>query len=242
MSGSVSQYTDLITSEHSDKPKYVEMVGFSAQPYADTVSDYSSVTGVYDLDTAVGSQLDVVGQWVGISRFLSTPLAVYFSFDDAPLGFDRGTWKSPYDPVAGIIQLDDTSYRLLIRTKILANTWDGTLESLNQILSTIMPEINGLVLGVSTTPGILGTDQPGPGITMFVVDNQDMSMSFYVVGVGLTAILVAIMKLMAQLLKPEGVRIASFEIASTGGAPLFAFDANTQYAAGFDTGSFGIPF
>jgi hypothetical protein len=242
MTGSVTPYQDLITSEHSDKPKYMEMVGYSAQPYADTADTFSGVTSAYDVDTAVGNQLDVVGQWIGITRFLSTPLEVYFSFDNATLGFDRGTWKGPYDPTAGIIELTDDYYRLLLKTKIMANVWNGTLEQLNQILSTIMPDINGLVLGISTTPGILGTDQPGPGITMLVVDNQDMTMSVYVVGVGFTAILIAIMKLMVRILKPEGVGIKSFEIASVGGSPLFAFDSNSQYAAGFDTGSFGVPF
>jgi hypothetical protein len=242
MTGSVITYQDLITSEHSDKPKYMEMVGYSAQPYADTISGFDSVTSAYDVDSAIGAQLDVVGQWVGVSRYLSTPLDVYFSFDDAALGFDRGTWKGPYDPISGLVELPDDYYRLLLKTKILANVWNGTFEELNQILSTIMPDINGLVLGISILPGILGTAESGPGINMFVVDNQDMTMSVYVVGAGITAILEAIMKLMIQLLKPEGVGIKSFEITSTSGTPFFGFDINNQYVAGFDTGSFGVPF
>ncbi|MGC7970039.1 DUF2612 domain-containing protein, partial [Salmonella enterica] len=68
----------------------------------------------FDLDQAIGVQLDAVGEWVGISRNITVPLAgVYFSFDIAGLGFDQGVWKGPFDPDTGLTTLDDDTYRLL---------------------------------------------------------------------------------------------------------------------------------
>lgn len=134
----VSQYTGLITSEHADKPKFNAMVSAVAQCFVDQQNALGSFIPSFDLDEAVGDQLDTLGAWVGISRRVRTPLTgVYFSFDIAGLGFDQGVWQGPFDPSTGITLLDDDTYRLLIRAKIGANHWDGTLVSSAAILNLI---------------------------------------------------------------------------------------------------------
>ena len=71
---SINDYINLITSEHADKSNFAATVALRCQPYVDLINFYQSVTSDYDLDTAIGTQLDVVGQWVGISRYLPVPL------------------------------------------------------------------------------------------------------------------------------------------------------------------------
>jgi hypothetical protein len=90
----------------------------------------SSFIPKFDLDQAAGDQLDIIGLWVGVGRRVKTPpIGVYFSLDIVSVGFDQGVWQGPFDPSMGITLLDDDTYRLLIRAKIGANHWDGTLAS-----------------------------------------------------------------------------------------------------------------
>ena len=66
------------------------VVATLCQPFVDEQSVLNSLPGKYDLDSAVGVQLDAVGEWVGISRELAVPLSnVYFSLDIAGLGLDQ---------------------------------------------------------------------------------------------------------------------------------------------------------
>jgi len=126
----LTDYTALITSEHRDKPRFMGTVGALVQPIVDQMNVLQSMPAKFDLDNSVGVQLDDVGLWVGVSRKIRTPLTgIYFSFDIAGLGFDQGTWKGPFDPDTGLTVLDDDTYRLVIRAKIGANHWDGTLAS-----------------------------------------------------------------------------------------------------------------
>jgi hypothetical protein len=102
-------------------------VALSIQPYLDGENLAFSLIGLFDLDTAVGQQLDMLGQWVGISRFISAPLDQWFSFNQKNVGFDQGEWLSPYETANQVIRLDDEHYRTVLRAKIVANQWDGTI-------------------------------------------------------------------------------------------------------------------
>ncbi|MFX6149299.1 DUF2612 domain-containing protein, partial [Acinetobacter baumannii] len=68
--------------------------------------------------------------------------------------------KGPFDPDTGLTTLDDDTYRLLIKAKIGANHWDGTLEGSAAILNSIFD---------SSTH-------------VFIEDHQDMSMTIGVSG------------------------------------------------------------
>ncbi|MGN5479534.1 DUF2612 domain-containing protein [Cupriavidus basilensis] len=90
----LTDYSDLITSEHNQRPKYMAMIATLAQPLVDVINVLGHMPSDFDLDNAIGAQLNVVGEWVGLGRMVKVPLlGVYFSFDTLDLGFDRGTWK-----------------------------------------------------------------------------------------------------------------------------------------------------
>lgn len=214
----VSDYTGLITSEHADKPNYMAMVSAVAGAFVSVINDIEAIPPAFDLDLAIGAQLDVLGLWIGLSRNVKTPLNVYFSFDTVGLGFDQGNWKGPFDPSDGITSLDDDTYRIMLRAKIGANNWDSTLVSYQEIMAQVFA---------------------GTGANVFAVDNQDMSMSVYISGVIPSAILLALIKGGYLPLKPEGVHVNTYIVTSVDDAPLFGFDVQNQFIAGFDTGAWG---
>ncbi|WFC66420.1 DUF2612 domain-containing protein [Achromobacter denitrificans] len=214
----VEKYLDLITAFHRDKPKFSAMVGAVSKCFVDAQNLYAQMVAAYDLDAAVGVQLDAVGEWVGISRNVQTPLVgVYFSFDIAGLGFDEGVWQGPFDPDTGVTSLDDDTYRLLIRAKIAANHWDGTLEGSAAILNLIF--------------GNTGTH-------VFIQDNGDMSIDIGVSGQRPTAIFLALLTGGYIPVKPEGVRVNYYIVPDVAG-PIFGFDVDNDYISGFDTGVWG---
>lgn len=180
-------YSALITSEHNKRPKFVAMVELFVSGLSDGQNVLDSMPGLYDLDVAVGVQLDTIGLWIGFGRTVFVP----------------GT---------GTVTLADADYRILLRAKVLANHWDGGMETLQAIIASIFPG----------------------GTTMFAVDNQDMSMDIYVLG-SLTAQQLALLKGGLLVPKPEGVRINGYIQVS---GPLFGLDHQDTFIAGLDTGAF----
>jgi hypothetical protein len=213
----VQEYLDLITSEHKDKPLYTEvlktLIGFAPQDQQAQLD----LINKFDLDAAVGSQLDTIGLWVGITRAIpGAPIAgVYFSFNIEGLGFNQGVWFGRDSISAGVTTLDDDAYRVLLRNKIAANNCDGTMQSYRALLANVFV---------------------GSGVVSTVVDNYDMSMTVFLTGDAPTALLLQLIVLGYLPLKPSGVHI-NYVGASAPSTPIFAFDLDTSAFAGFGTGS-----
>jgi hypothetical protein len=216
----VDSYLSLITSFHRGKPKFAAMVKALVEPIVAQQAFMAHLPLDFDLDQAIGVQLDHVGEWVGRTRFIKVPIAnAWFSFDNALRGFDRGVWYQPqYDTPAGITRLDDDTYRTLLRAKIAANNWDGTLPSAKAALEILFPDGETAIL---------------------VIDNQDMTITFGVAGVIPSALFIALLSQGYLPLKPEGVR-ADYLITTVDG-PLFGFDVQNSLISGFDTGAWGAP-
>lgn len=214
-----SDYTGLITSEHSSKPRFSAMVAAVAQCFVDQQNLVNSLPASFDLDTAIGAQLDIIGLWVGITRNVKTPLNVYFSLDTANLGFDQGNWQGPFDPSTGLTSLDDGTYRTLLRAKIAANSWDGTIPAAASAYANLFA---------------------GSGSLIFIQDNQDMTMTVGVSGAIPSALLRALFSGGYLPLRPEGV-LANYVVPSVNNTPLFGMDVTNSYIAGFDSGSWAVP-
>lgn len=216
MSGDVVLYTALVTNEHADKPKFMAMVAASVQPPADLIALYQTISALYDVDLAVGEQLDVVGQWVGISRKLSAPLTgVYFALDTVGVGFDEGVWLGPYDPTTGLVSLPDDFYRLLIKAKILNNHWNGSKADAYTLIDLIFQSF---------------------GYQLFIEDPCDLTMRLGLWGLTIPPTIVIALLVSGELnIKPAGVHIAAYLYQSQPG-PIFAFDLNNAMFGGFDTG------
>ena len=250
----VSDYISLIPSQNQTAPKFVAMVSLLAQAFVDEQETLADAA--FDLDTATGQALDYIGQWVGLSRNVSgvynAALPVYFSFDTANLGFDQGQIYAPIDAPSGVTAMDDVTYRFMLRVKIAANNWDGTLGQLQSILLMLLPysapNVNGVVDENGTqvqayNPAVTTQDnlvQSLPSATyVFIEDNKDMSMSLCLGGVLPSAIIIALLTGNYFALKPAGVKQLTF-IASDHASPFFGFDIDNQYIGGFDRSSLAI--
>lgn len=213
---SPSDYTGLITSEHRGKARFVETVSVTATPVADEQAFLAGLPDVFDLDTAIGVQLDAVGAWAGISRVISIPLIqVWFSWGIAGRGWGQGIWKGPYDPETGIYQLDDDTYRNLIRLKIKVNNWDGSRES-----------------AASAFEAFYASE----GCRPFIADNQNMSMTVCISGARPPSLLFAIFAGRYVEFKPASVKLFNV-VPSIPGTPAFGFGVSNEYISGWGSGS-----
>lgn len=131
----VDDFIALITSEHRSSPKFIATISASVDAFIDQINLAASSSDYYDLDQAVGAQLDAVGLWVGISRYVALDVEQYFSWDTPGLGWDQGIWFQVGDALSQVTTLSDGDYRQVIRAKILCNRWDGSLPQAVQIIS-----------------------------------------------------------------------------------------------------------
>lgn len=113
---SIYYYLNLLTSEYRLAPNLNAWVYDLISPLNDTTNMLSQMTGAFDLGSAEGEQLDILGQIVGVNR---------------TVGFQPSNSVSPI--------LDDATYTLLIQATIANNQWDGTEESLYPIWQQIFP-------------------------------------------------------------------------------------------------------
>lgn len=217
MNGDVTAYTGLITTEHASRPKFVASVTASVQPLADLLATLNGMNALFDVDSAVGDQLDKIGLWVGVGRYVSSPISgVYFSFDTVNLGFDQGIIWSPSEPLDGLIALPDDIYRIVLKAKIIANSWDGTISGAYAAYAALMAPF---------------------GYQILIQDNGDMTMIVALVADNIDPLMLQLFTSGYLDLKPAAVRIAGY-VTPTGPAPYFGFDTENSAIAGFDVGSF----
>lgn len=221
----MSKYTDLITNYHRGKPLFVDHVNLSTRPLTDTSVALQNLIDAFDIDSAVGVQLDVIGEWVGRSRIVSQPISgIYFSWDTDDLGYDQGVWQGPYDPDSGYTSLSDETYRVILKAKIAINNWNGQNDTL---------------------PPILETALAGSGMRMQIVDNQDMTISVWVFPEtdisNVSLELIAAIKQGYLTVKAAGVWAGDIHTPSiespSQGSKFFGFDMDNEFISGFDTGA-----
>ena len=214
------EYLGLLSAYHRPRPRFGATVAAVCGAAAAVRDLYAGMPDTFDLDLAVGAQLDTVGRWIGLGRRVATPISgVYFALDIEGLGMDQGVWQGPFDPDNGLTVLADDTYRLLLRAKIGANHWDGTLETSAAILNQIFQG----------------------GTHVLIEDNGDMSVDIGVAGAPPSALFLALLTGGYIPIKPEGVRIKYYVLPS-GEGPLFGFDVQNQYISGFDNGLWGSLF
>lgn len=99
-------YLDLVTSEHSTKPKYMAWLSVLLTPLIDAIKLNEDVKKAFDLNTAIGAQLNIIGKW------LEQPRQVDFQ---------------PTDGSSSV--LNDNYYRTVLKAKVVKNQWKGTISN-----------------------------------------------------------------------------------------------------------------
>jgi hypothetical protein len=182
----LATYTDLLPSYHAEQPNFLATLGAALQPLVDIQGALLAMPTDYDVDAAFGGQLDVIGAWVGASRRIVVPITgVYFSNDVVAVGLDEGVWYRNDDPSVAISTLDDETYRLLLKMKIAANKFDGTLDGAQAVFDSIADV----------------------GATVTIHDHFDMTFSVRVAGESPSVLFMDVIRLAAEWVRPAGVGI-----------------------------------
>lgn len=107
-------YANLLILQYIGKPRAYATIQALVQP---AIMDQLpiAVQNAFDIDTAVGVQLDVLGKYVGISR-------------------------NAYD-FSGPVTLNDADYRQMIKIKIIQNNSGSSLSQIQAFLAAFFPGV-----------------------------------------------------------------------------------------------------
>lgn len=126
-----------VYAQYRDKPKFVEWMGIVGEIANEFEPVLFGISSSYDIDSATTFELDVLGVIVGVNRsFESTLGYVPTQVGRAQVG------RSQLTAATGSVNqtLSNDVFRLLIRSKIVKNngdaTLDGTIEGLRFIVAT----------------------------------------------------------------------------------------------------------
>ena len=180
----IDYYVARLTSQYQQSTKARAWLTAALQLLDDITTCLYSFFFNFDLATAVGAQLDIIGTIVGVGRVLN------------------------FQPTTGSPVLDDATYRLLLQAQIGRNTWNGTIDGLQQLWLQLFP-----------------------GGVLAVQDNQDMSFNVILTG-SFTSIIQDMITHDLIVPRPEGVLINY--IFTT--LPIFGADLDNSYIAGADLG------
>lgn len=99
-----------------------------------------------NIDTAVGKQLDLIGQILGCNRNIYglNPDTKYFSFQKTDAygysdknAVSEGYWKSYFNSYGSAYALSDTDYRQLLKLKAALNVMKGSMQGMDQALYSV---------------------------------------------------------------------------------------------------------
>jgi hypothetical protein len=147
-------YTNLLIIQYHDKPKAqatIQVLLNSLFPINQATGNllFEDIRDAYNLDTAVGVNLDVIGKYVGVDRnweghsFDNKPVFCMFdsNFDidnqyelgfSAPTNKVKGKFLGPKDVLSQANRLIDDDYRILIKLKIVRNNINNSVKSIKE--------------------------------------------------------------------------------------------------------------
>lgn len=176
---------ETVISQYANSPILTTIIGNFFEAIDPTVEIEEFYDDMFNIATATGYGLDVLGIILGVSRTLHVTLTQeYLNFEESTDG--NGFNQEPFysgAPLTNNFNLSDNSYRLLLFAKALYNISPGNIPSINSILQILFP---------------------GRG-NAYVQDNLNMTMS-YVFAFGLSPVEAAIVAQSGVLPKPVGVK------------------------------------
>ena len=227
-------YRRLVTSQYRRSPRFIAMVEKLAGYGLDADEAADNIISAFNPDTATTSQLDIIGAIVGVSRDLTfepSAIAIEKVVCPTPEEMNSGVeYRIIYTPgpesaiatqyLSGTMlddmnendSLDDDAFRLIVKARIIQNTWKGTLPELYELWQGVFPHSKPIQ----------------------IQDLQDMS--YNIVLQGDYSTLEKELILNGYIIpKPEGVRINILTFVDGEGLPLFSYDYNNMTYSGYES-------
>lgn len=134
---------DRIYAQYRTKPKAVAWYNIVRSLAAEIDSGANAVRLMYEIDTAEGAQLDILGRIVVIDRNYIAPVGLnviqFASQTNNPGEFGDTTAMFSSLSVDSDMQMTDDLYRLVIKSKIIKNNSDATTESILFGMNFLLP-------------------------------------------------------------------------------------------------------
>lgn len=217
MSDFQKQYSDLIITQFYKKPKAKAEIELFSSEFESIYHVIKSFEEKFDLDNAVGDQLDKIGKLVGQSRIIQNAIPkVYFGFseNENARGFGQAPFFNISDNKYSPTQLNDYQYLFFIKARIAKNNCHGVMQ--NDTGNSIQDVIQFLFNGGA-----------------YVLDNKDMTLNLYVY-TDVALDFVRILRSEDLLPAPMGVDYKFIKIID---GDTFGFSEN-ENAKGFGQGVF----
>ena len=116
-------YTNLLTSEYRGSPNLNAWLNAALSVANDISNCLLDLAYAFDLDYAVGVQLDILGNILGVSRTL------------------------PFQPSYSVSPiLPDSMYRLLLYATVANNQWNGTISGINAMWAKYFQPLYGTMI------------------------------------------------------------------------------------------------
>lgn len=218
----VSTYLSRIIAYYRNSPKFNATVGMTLQPLIDLQNFLESLPNAFNLFTATAAQLDIVGQWINLSREVQVPVPdPWFRWGDAKRGWGAGYWKQPIDQSTYFVSLDDDTYRSLLIARIQGNQWDGTSSEALAIMQMFF------------TPARI------PGATLIVDDHLTMDTYYALSGAWPDTVTMELFANDYLGLDAAGV-CTNHYINSVNNTPVFGWGVDNSMIGGWGHGSYGV--
>lgn len=100
----IQYYLNLVTSQYATKPKFMAWLKVLLTPFVDAIKLNNDIKTAFNLNTAIGAQLDLLGKIL---------------VQDRQVNFQPTDGSSPV--------LNDYYYRMILKAKVVKNQWKGTI-------------------------------------------------------------------------------------------------------------------
>lgn len=208
----IAEYLELIPPPSSLAPKFMAWMRVAMKISNDTQNVLNEIIEAFDIDTAVGNQLDVLGD------LLNRPREVDFT---------PGGGASPILP--------DSMYRVVLKAQILKNIWKGTKGEIYDFWEKFFPDNPVLITDnqdMTMTVTVVNVPTTLEGTVTFSYDTDTDEEKGYDEGYweGFQNIGIDLIENGYYTPKPAGVGVI-YEFITD---PVFAYDADSEFFKGYD--------
>lgn len=211
----IQSYVELLIIQYASKPKARATIDLLIRTLMQN-GIYFDVDTAFDLETAVGAQLDIIGKYVGVDRTYTQqviPSSPHFAFttaedianntENSDIGFndatsyltDAGIWED-ISNITYTHVLTDTDYRFILKMRIIQNSSNHSHKSIDESMKMFF----------------------GDGVVMTSL-NGSMTMFYFVDSANYSRAVIALRK--GVLPRPMGVGLGAIQLS----APFYGFKA-----------------